>query len=42
MSFAFLLQYLMELVMQKKKIHLSSPTMYEDEMKYIKEAFDTN
>ena len=29
--------------MQKmKKIYLSSPTMYGDEMKYIQEAFDTN
>ena len=28
--------------MEKKRIYLSSPTMYGDEMKYIQEAFDTN
>lgn len=26
----------------EKKIWLSSPTMHGDEMKYIKEAYDTN
>ena len=25
-----------------KRIYLSSPTMYGEEMKYIQEAFDTN
>lgn len=27
---------------EKKKIFLSSPTMHEEEQKYIKEAFDMN
>ena len=27
---------------QRKRVFLSSPTMHGDELKYIKEAFDTN
>ncbi len=28
--------------MEKKRIYLSSPTIHEEEQKYVKEAFDTN
>ena len=32
----------MELTPFKDKIYLSSPTMHGDELKYMKEAYDTN
>ncbi len=28
--------------MEKKRIHLSSPTMHGDEQRFVQEAFDTN
>lgn len=32
----------MELKRFEKKVYLSSPTMHGEELKYMKEAFDTN
>lgn len=31
-----------EIIMEKKRIYLSSPTMHGEEKKYVQEAFDTN
>ena len=31
-----------EIVMEKKRIYMASPTMHGEEQLYIKEAFDTN